>query len=194
MQVANQAVCRLFGHTEAQIIGAPVAAISPDFLPHDRLEMLLRTGQHVSYEVTYREGRDEPVAPDVSASMKRGRSGRAVGIVCVARDMTARFHAVAQSATDALISADGRGRIQFWNKGAEIIFGYAEDEVMRRPLTMLMPERYRETHRKSLERAYATRERRVAGKTIELNGLRKNGREFPVELSLSMWKAGGTRF
>ncbi len=204
VQVVNQAACCLFGRTEAQVVGAPLAAISADFLPAERLETLLRTGQNMSYEVAYRDGRGEPVALDVSASVKRGRSGRAVGVVCVARDMTARkraedalraseerFHSVAQSATDAIISADGRGRIQFWNKGAEAIFGYTEDEVMGRPLAMLMPERYREAHQKGLERAYATGERRVAGKTIELNGLRKNGREFPLELSLSMWKAGG---
>ena len=98
---------------------------------------------------------------------------------------------VTQSATDAIISANSRGNIISWNKGAETIFGYSEEEVLGKPLTLLMPERYKGDHRKGLERVLSTGESDVIGKTVELHGLRNDGSEFPLEISLSTWKKGG---
>lgn len=99
-----------------------------------------------------------------------------------------RFRSVAQSANDAIISADGSDKIMSWNKGAQTIFGYAEEEALGKSLTILIPERYREAHQKGVERVVSTGESRVIGKTVELHGLRKDGSEFPLELSLSSWK------
>jgi PAS domain S-box-containing protein len=81
-----------------------------------------------------------------------------------------------------------------WNKGATVIFGYEEYEVLGKPLTLLMPERYREPHRQGLKRLKTTGESRVLGTTIELHGLRKDGREFPLDLSLSSWKIADETF
>ncbi len=105
-----------------------------------------------------------------------------------------RFRAVTESANDAIISADSAGNIIGWNKGARAMFGYDAQEVLDRPLTMLMPERYRAGHQKGLERFRNTGEARVIGRTIELHGLRKNGGEFPIELSLSSWRVDGETF
>lgn len=104
------------------------------------------------------------------------------------RESEMRFRSVAQSANDAIISADYAGTIISWNRGAETIFGYKEEDVLGKPLTVLMPERYRELHRTGLERFLSTGEARVIGKTQELYGLRKNGSEFPLDLSLATWK------
>lgn len=71
------------------------------------------------------------------------------------------------------------------NRAAEQLFGYATGELLGRPLTVLMPERFHAAHRAGLERFLTTREARVIGRTIELAGLRKDGREFPLELSLA---------
>ena len=99
-----------------------------------------------------------------------------------------RFRAVAQSSHDAIIIADQSGTILFWNKGAKDIFGYDSEETVGRPLTMLMPDRYRQAHQAGLER-YSTRgETRILGETVELSGLRRTGEEFPLELTLSAWK------
>jgi len=105
-----------------------------------------------------------------------------------------RFRSFAQSAVDAIISADHEGSILSWNKGAEVVFGYAEAEVLGQRLTLLMPERYREAHARGLERMRAGGAPRVIGKTVELHGLRKDGAEFPMELSLSTWKTGDVTF
>src|SRR5215471_8228045 len=104
------------------------------------------------------------------------------------RESEMRFRSVAQSANDAIIAADSSGNIVFWNKGAQAIFGYAEAEVLEKPLTLLMPPRYRDTHRRGLERMRTTGEAHIIGQTVALQGLRKDGSEFPFELSLATWQ------
>lgn len=101
-----------------------------------------------------------------------------------------RLRSVLHSASDAVILADDRGLIIDWNLAAQRIFGYAQSEVVRQPLTLLIPERYREAHAEGLERLRRGGESRVIGKTVELHGVRKDGAEFPLELSLGMWRSG----
>ncbi|HEY3131852.1 MAG TPA: PAS domain S-box protein [Acidobacteriota bacterium] len=110
------------------------------------------------------------------------------------RDSEMKFRSVAQSAVDAILSADSEGNITFWNNAAREIFGYSEEQVLGKPLTFLMPARPREDHASGIERFMGTGESRLLGKTIELSGLRKNGMEFPLELSLTSWKAGSQVF
>src|SRR5579884_1824795 len=99
-----------------------------------------------------------------------------------------RFRSLVESATDAIVVADHRGRIVSWNRAASTLFGYAEAEVLGRPLTDLMPARYRDAHQKGLQRLRAGGEARLIGKVVELEGLRKDGSEFPLELSLATWQ------
>jgi PAS domain S-box-containing protein len=84
--------------------------------------------------------------------------------------------------------------VVFWNRGAQELFGYWEDEVLGQPLQMLMPERYRERHEIGFERYLVTGEAHIMGSAVELEGLRKNGTEFPLELSLAEWTAQGERY
>jgi len=99
-----------------------------------------------------------------------------------------RFQSLVESATDAIVVANGRGIIVSWNRAASRLFGYATDEVVGQALTVLMPTRYRQAHEKGLARIETTGEGRVMGSVVELHGLRKNGEEFPIELSLATWK------
>jgi PAS domain S-box-containing protein len=105
-----------------------------------------------------------------------------------------RFRSVAESANDAIISADGAGNIVSWNKGAEAIFGYDEAEALGRPLTLVIPERFRLAHAAGVKRMSTTGESRVIGNTVELWGLRSDRTEFPLELSLASWMVGEDRF
>src|SRR2546422_10768206 len=77
-----------------------------------------------------------------------------------------RFRALAASANDAIVSADSAGRITYFNPGAERLFGYAATDVTGQPLTLLMPERFRDAHRAGLARYLATGEAHVVGKTV----------------------------
>ena len=101
----------------------------------------------------------------------------------------ARSRAITQSAHDAIVTTDSAGNIVGWNHGAQITFGYTESEATNRPLTLLMPERYREQHLEGMRRIGSGGEHRVIGKTVELHGLHKDGTEFPLELSLSKWES-----
>lgn len=106
------------------------------------------------------------------------------------RESELRFRSVTQSATEAIIVADNLGKMIVWNRAAQNMFGYPEAEVLSKPVSLLMPARYRDTHSKGLERLGATGESSMIGKTIELYGLRKNGEEFPLELSITAWQSG----
>lgn len=108
------------------------------------------------------------------------------------RDSEMRFRSIAQSANDAILSADSRGHLLFWNRGAQTMFGYGEVEMLDRPLTSLVPERYRELF--PTEQPAAGSHSPIIGKTAELYGLMKDGREFPMEISLATWKSGAEVF
>ncbi|MBE0612871.1 MAG: PAS domain S-box protein [Burkholderiales bacterium] len=98
-----------------------------------------------------------------------------------------RYRAVATSASDAFVTGDGAGRIVDWNPSAERLFGYARKDVIGQPLTLLMPERFRDLHLEGMKRVQSGGERHVIGKAVELTGQRKDATEFPMELSLSAW-------
>jgi PAS domain S-box-containing protein len=99
-----------------------------------------------------------------------------------------RFRSVVETASDAIVLADQTGKIVSWNKAAQALFGYAPDEVLGEPLTLIMPARYRAAHLKGFERLRASGSPQLIGRTVELHGLRKDGREFPLELSLGTWR------
>jgi protein-histidine pros-kinase len=99
-----------------------------------------------------------------------------------------RFRSVVESAIDAVIVADIDGTIISWNKSAEKIFLYAEEEILGKPLTILMPERCRNAHLAGLKHFISTGEYTIIGKIVEMYGLRKDGTEFPIEISLGTWK------
>lgn len=96
-----------------------------------------------------------------------------------------------ETAPDAIVLADSRGIIILWNNAAQTLFGYAEQEMVGQPLTCLMPARYRDAHQKGLARVRSSGHSRLAGKAVELHGLRKEGTEFPLELSLGTWQSNG---
>jgi PAS domain S-box-containing protein len=101
---------------------------------------------------------------------------------------------VVACAGDAIITIDERGRVEGLNLAAERLFGSQAAEVVGGPVTRLMPERYRDAHEAGLAQLRSGGEPRLIGKTVELHGLRADGSEFPLELSLSRWEAGGGTF
>jgi PAS domain S-box-containing protein len=106
------------------------------------------------------------------------------------RDSAHRFETVTESVNDAIVSAEEDGRIAFWNDGARSIFGYEQEDILGRELTTLMPERFVEAHRAGLARYLETGRGTVIGRTVELVGVRSDGSEFPLELSLGEWRRG----
>jgi PAS domain S-box-containing protein len=93
------------------------------------------------------------------------------------------YRLVVETAPDAVISIDESGAILFANPATARIFGYDPTELIGKPLTILMPEFLRKLHENGFSRYLATGQRHINWQGTELTGLRKNGQEFPVEIS-----------
>ena len=109
-------------------------------------------------------------------------------IVAQSYESELKFQSVIESANDAIIVADQTGSIIQWNHGAETIFGHSKAEVLGKNLQLIIPEHYRQKHKDGLERYYQSKTPHVIGKTVELEGLRKDGSKFPIEMSLGTWE------
>ena len=93
---------------------------------------------------------------------------------------------ILETALDAVVIMKSDGIVADWNDRAMNVFGWSRDEAVGRIMAdLVIPERYREAHRKGLRRYLETGKGEVIGRRIEVSGLRKNGEEFPVELSIS---------
>ncbi len=111
------------------------------------------------------------------------------------RESEARYRAVAYTASDAIVTADSSENIVSWNRGAELMFGYTAEEIVGQPVTVLMPARYRAQHQAGVRLLLAGGAPQIIGKgAIELEGLRKDGTEFPLEISLAQWESAGGKF
>ncbi|HZG84855.1 PAS domain S-box protein [Paenibacillus sp.] len=99
--------------------------------------------------------------------------------------------AIVESVSDAIILANQSTKIIAWNKGAEALFGYKEQEAIGQDLEIIVPEHLKETYRRGLKRLRDTGQSMAIGRMVELSGLRKDGTEFPAEISLNCWQTNG---
>ena len=116
---------------------------------------------------------------------------KGVPVTAPALSREAHFRALLEAAPDGVVIGDGEGRIVLVNAQTERLFGYPRDALIGQPLTLLMPERFREAHIAGLKRVAAGGEPRVIGKIVDLVGRRKDGGEFPLELSLASKTSDG---
>ncbi|MFF7751592.1 PAS domain S-box protein [Streptomyces sp. NPDC007971] len=96
-----------------------------------------------------------------------------------------RFRGLLEAAPDAMVIVDDTGTIRLVNAQTEALFGYRREELLGRPVELLVPHRFRTDHTRHRDGYAANRQVRPMGAGLELHGLRKNGTEFPVEISLS---------
>jgi PAS domain S-box-containing protein len=108
-------------------------------------------------------------------------------------DSEEKFRAISTSAQDGVIMLNNDGRVSYWNPAAEKIFGFGGEEVLGFELHPLVaPERFRDAYLRGFARFRARGEGPIIGRTVELPARRKDGGEFPMELSLSSVRLAGT--
>ena len=106
------------------------------------------------------------------------------------REKEERFRTITESSPDAIIAADSSGKILYWNKAAETIYGYKANEIVGKSIELLRPEEKRLVDRKNREDFLKTGHSGQIGKTVEGLARRKDGTKFLTETSTAYWKAG----
>jgi PAS domain S-box-containing protein len=193
---ANATMCRMLGYTRSEFIGLHASDIvAQEEIPHiDTALGIIKSGSEYQREWQFRR-KDGSLFPGevIATTMPDGNllavirditeSKRAEDLV---RESEAQLRAIVDAALDGVIAMDHEGRIVAINPAAERIFGFSSEAVVGKDMAdVLIPPSLREGHRRGLEHYLATSEGPVLGKRLELTGLRSDGMEFPLELSIT---------
>lgn len=108
-----------------------------------------------------------------------------VGLTLALRESQAKLQIIIDTALDAVVFMDEQGVVTGWNNNAAVIFGWQREEAVGRKLhDLIIPHRYRKAHQKGMKRFLATGESQILNSRIEVPAQHRDGREFPVELSI----------
>lgn len=148
-----------------------------DFFDEDEISLLVDLTNDISFALEYLDKENKRKLAETQLS----RSEES-------------YRAVAETASDGIITIDSKGIINSWNKAAEKIFGYESKEMIGNKISHILPDfysaskNYHEEHNRSNETGH------LIGKTKELRALKKNSEELPIELSLSEWESGSSKY
>ncbi len=104
------------------------------------------------------------------------------------RESEEHFRSVTETATEAIITIDENTRVVSWNPAAEKMFGFTAGEIKGKTLDPIVPLTLREAHQTAIKKALESGKLNLKGQPIELTGIRKDGSEFPLEISMTLWK------
>lgn len=212
--LVNPALEKLFGYDSGELPGKALETLIPARFrhghvglrgsyferPHPRamgagfeLFATRKDGTEFPVEVSLSPLQDNDTHPMVMATIHdisaRKQAEHAL------QESEARMRAIFETAADAIITIDQQGIIERVNPAAERMFGYPESEVQGRNVKILMPAPHREAHDGYLHHYMTTGEKRIIGKGREVQGLRRDGSIFPMDLAVTeMWLGGRRMF
>lgn len=196
----NRAAETIFGYTAAEANGKSLSTL---IVPEDRIaeeEIILREAQQRGlsvYESLRRRKDGSLVHVSISTKVISDADGKLLYFLCTKKDVThlkvlrdaklveARFRDLLESTPDAIVMVNITGRIVLVNSQAEEVFGWSRAELIGQPVEILLPRRLRAVHVGYRANFFSQPRTRTMGAGVELFGLRKNGEEFSVEISLS---------
>jgi PAS domain S-box-containing protein len=194
--MVNAQMEKLFGYNRGEVVGKRVEMLVPtrfeDIHPFHRTQYvraprLRPMGADLELYALRKDGTEFPV--EISLSPMETEEEKL--IIAAIRDITDRkraeekFRGLLESAPDAMVVVDLQGVIQLVNSQTEKLFGYDHVQLVGQPVEVLVPKRLRKKHARHREGYYGEHPVRPMGMGLDLYGLRKNGTEFPVEISLS---------
>ncbi len=151
IKIWNPGAKRLFGYTAEEVIGKPITLLIPIDCHREEFDILsrIRRGECIDHYETVRQRKDGSLIEiSVTVSPIKNAEGRIIGASKIARDiterrrteqLTRRLASIVESSDDAIVSKDLDGIIKTWNPGAERLFGYTAEEVIGKPITLLIP-------------------------------------------------------
>ena len=154
------------------------------------LEIIAKDGHRVAVEVNTRLVFKDDVPVGVQGIARditeRKRAEEAL------RESEARKRAILESSMDCIITMDHEGWVVDWNPAAETTFGYTQEEASGKEMAaLIIPLRFREQHRQGLARYLATGNAHMLGQRLELSAKRRDGTEFPIELTITRIESKG---
>ncbi|MCA9924135.1 MAG: PAS domain S-box protein [Anaerolineales bacterium] len=207
-EYVNPAYAKMVGRSTEELIGkSPFDFTHPDDLQHIRQAKQQRlSGEHSTYEIRL-------VRPDGTlvhahiTGVPRKEGNRIVGSYAIVTDLTShkqtekalqeskdQLAGIIASAMDAIISIDEDQRIVLFNAAAEMIYGWSAADIIGQHHDILIPERFRAVHRQHVQHFGQTNEtNRSMNHLGTLWGLRANGQEFPIDVSISQVKVGSQK-
>jgi PAS domain S-box-containing protein len=197
----NKAAEHLFGFSAKDMIGGSLSQLficDQLELFQQRHEQILRGQAVAPFDTVLCGLNGRPVDVTLRLSPIKTPSGSVTGVSLIARDISERkraeaalrasetkFRGFIESAPDAVVIVDEPGQIQLVNAQTELLFGYQREELLGQSLEILMPSRFRRRHAGYRQSYFSAPYTRPMGTELALFGKRKDGSEFPVEISLS---------
>ncbi|MPZ87941.1 MAG: EAL domain-containing protein [Nitriliruptorales bacterium] len=200
----NQCFASLVGRDERDLIGADILDLTHVDKPADQraaeqhiLDHLMTGGARALVrEQRYQRSDGRAAWGLTTTSVVRARDGRPRYLVSQVEDVTERKLAEqalhqTQAVAEAIISADVDGRITAWNPGAERMFGFRQDQVLGRPITLIVPPRQRPRYLGAYEAIVRRPEPPWGARPVEIEAMRRGGEEFPAEVSIARSQHAG---